>query len=266
MRHSIHDRQKHSFGLGHQQHHRLLKIKDSFYPWTITSLRGGADATAKTSAVNPLFSVRDTVEESGQGFDHQEKDEDMVSDDEHLSSRSLNGRIMDSITTSIVIRDRVNGSSVNPVNESIHVFTDKKLYKQVHVPAQTQDGKNQEQDPIIPCTYIAETNLPTDIGMFRLRAYRVNNDIDFLKLEKNKFFGTEPCVIYSSDKSPFGMNAQTSLEDAIPVRIHDQCVTSEVFRSKRYGMRRHGLTSCVLQYWKNTLLHIFFADVTVVIN
>jgi 3,4-dihydroxy 2-butanone 4-phosphate synthase/GTP cyclohydrolase II len=71
--------------------------------------------------------------------------------------------------------------------------------------------------------HIAETNLPTDIGHFRLRAYRVNEDSETLR---NKYVGSEPCVIYSSRNPPFG-------ESGVPVRIHDQCFTSEVFRSQR---------------------------------
>ena len=223
-RKSIHEPYKRKQGLQNQR-------------GSVHLLRGGADATAKTGSA--IFSIRDTIESNGQGKDQQEKDEDIVSDDERLSSQSVNARIIDPITTSIVIRDRINGSSFHPTNESIHTFipkantdilVDRKVYKN------EQQDSDSEQDPIIPCTYIAETNLPTDIGMFRLRAYRVDNEIDFLKLEKNKFFGTEPCVIYSSEKSPFGIHGQfaSGLDDAIPVRIHDQCVTSEVFRSKRY--------------------------------
>ena len=65
--------------------------------------------------------------------------------------------------------------------------------------------------------YVAETKLPTDVGQYQLRAYRV----------KGAPLGQEPCVIYSRDKPPFG-------HDHVPVRIHDQCLTSEVFRSQRY--------------------------------
>jgi len=65
--------------------------------------------------------------------------------------------------------------------------------------------------------YVAETKLPTDVGQYQLRAYRV----------KGAPLGQEPCVIYSRDKPPFG-------QTHVPVRIHDQCLTSEVFRSQRY--------------------------------
>jgi GTP cyclohydrolase II len=67
-----------------------------------------------------------------------------------------------------------------------------------------------------PVEYVAETKLPTDIGQFQLRAYRV----------PGAPIGQEPCVIYSRDRPPFGQHN-------VPVRIHDQCLTSEVFRSQR---------------------------------
>lgn len=64
--------------------------------------------------------------------------------------------------------------------------------------------------------FVAETKLPTDIGQFQLRAYRVKDG-------KNDL---EPCVIYSPSKPPTG-------GQVVPIRIHDQCITSEVFRSQR---------------------------------
>ncbi len=97
-------------------------------------------------------------------------------------------------------------------------------------------NSQSNQDRTLPCHYIAETNLPTDVGHFRLRAYRVN-DSDHQNLVKNKFVGNEPCVIYYAEKPPFGdttaSNSLFGLRRDIPVRIHDQCLTSEVFGSKR---------------------------------
>jgi GTP cyclohydrolase II len=77
------------------------------------------------------------------------------------------------------------------------------------------------QDVITAAEYVAETKLPTDIGQFQLRAYRIPGSHQ-----------NEPCVIYSREKPPFG-NA-TQYAQHVPVRIHDQCLTSEVFRSQRY--------------------------------
>lgn len=89
-----------------------------------------------------------------------------------------------------------------------------------------RNGELQQEvdDAPIPAQFIAETNLPTEIGHFRLRAYRTLQS-------SNEYTGNEPCVIYSADKPPFGTNGDY-LED-VPVRVHDQCLTSEVFGSQR---------------------------------
>jgi hypothetical protein len=89
-------------------------------------------------------------------------------------------------------------------------------------------GMNMKPDTVVPAEYVAETKLPTDIGQFQLRAYRV----------VGLPVGTEPCVIYARDKPPFGVGTAADgsdiLNEHVPVRIHDQCLTSEVFRSQRY--------------------------------
>lgn len=79
-------------------------------------------------------------------------------------------------------------------------------------------------DQPIPAEFIAETSLPTDVGQFRLRAYRTGPT-------GNEHSGREPAVIYAADKSPFGIDGD--LKEGVPVRIHDQCLTSEVFGSQR---------------------------------
>jgi hypothetical protein len=99
------------------------------------------------------------------------------------------------------------------------------------------NGVNKDHayiDHVIPAAFVAETNLPTDVGQFRLRAYRT-------KQGSNEYTGTEPCVIYSTAKSPFGHDGE--LREDVAVRIHDQCLTSEVFRSQRYVL--------LSRYWKN---------------
>lgn len=77
-------------------------------------------------------------------------------------------------------------------------------------------------DDDVVAEYVAETKLPTDVGQFQLRAYRV----------PGAPLGQEPCVIYARDQPPFG-DAANGLAQHVPVRIHDQCLTSEVFRSQR---------------------------------
>jgi len=100
-------------------------------------------------------------------------------------------------------------------------------------------------DTLIPTDFIAETNLPTDVGHFRLRAYRMSNTADvqaMLNTGLTKFMGDEPCVIYCTDLPPGNLDGGDTrsverntnvMRENVPVRIHDQCFTSEVFRSQR---------------------------------
>lgn len=93
-------------------------------------------------------------------------------------------------------------------------------------------------DEIIPAAYVAETNLPTDVGHFRIRAYRIEELEDAMKephpLGRGAGLGSEPCIIYCTDKPPFGpKGGKRGGAKDVPVRIHDQCFTSEVFRSQR---------------------------------
>lgn len=80
-------------------------------------------------------------------------------------------------------------------------------------------------DRAIPAKFVAETNLPTEVGQFRLRAYRSAQS------STNEYVGREPSVIYAPSKSPFGVDGQ--LKRGVPIRVHDQCLTSEVFGSQR---------------------------------
>ncbi|KAL9183645.1 hypothetical protein ACHAXT_004501 [Thalassiosira profunda] len=93
-------------------------------------------------------------------------------------------------------------------------------------------------DAVVPAAYVAETNLPTDVGHFRIRAYRIE-EFEAAMSKPNPLgagagLGSEPCVIYASDKPPFGgRDGERGGATEVPVRIHDQCFTSEVFRSQR---------------------------------
>lgn len=62
----------------------------------------------------------------------------------------------------------------------------------------------------VPVTFVAETLLPTDKGTFRVRAYRDHVD------------GTEPVAVVCGDIGD-GLD--------VPVRVHDECLTSEVLGS-----------------------------------
>lgn len=128
-----------------------------------------------------------------------------------------------------------NGVSVNSKEQQ------SKLYVKVDIPkgeiAETSAKKTIVTpggfaDTLLPATYVAETNLPTDIGHFRIRAYRINGIDAAHPLGAGAGLGSEPCIIYCTDKPPFGKrNGERAT--GVPVRIHDQCFTSEVFRSQR---------------------------------
>jgi len=95
-----------------------------------------------------------------------------------------------------------------------------------NISASAITGLSEVEDRPIHAEFIAETNLPTDVGQFRLRAYRTADSA-----AGNEYTGREPVVIYPADKSPFGIDG--NFKKGVHVRIHDQCLTSEVFRSQR---------------------------------
>jgi GTP cyclohydrolase II len=88
-----------------------------------------------------------------------------------------------------------------------------------HVPAKGADA------PGLTClgdhvttSFVAETALPTDGGMFRVRAYRSTGSLR----------ESEPIAMISGD-----VRGQRN----VPVRVHDQCFTSEVFGSLKCDCR-----------------------------
>jgi len=112
-----------------------------------------------------------------------------------------------------------------------------------------EDAKDRfnNDDTEMPVEFVAETNLPTDIGHFRLRAYRLSEKGKAKSALNDKFDeyqGKEPCVIYASHLPPFE-DDNYNLND-VPIRVHDQCLTSEVFRSQRCDCREQLRSS--LQY------------------
>jgi hypothetical protein len=99
-----------------------------------------------------------------------------------------------------------------------------KRFASDNIAAHAIDSFCEVEDLPVPAEFIAETALPTDVGQFRLRAYRTSANA-------NEYTGREPSVIYAADKSPFGVEGK--LNKGVHVRIHDQCLTSEVFGSRR---------------------------------
>jgi hypothetical protein len=103
------------------------------------------------------------------------------------------------------------------------------------------NGTTMTRDAPVTAAFVADTKLPTDVGHFRLRAYRIEdtesdgNENRNTASASNYYCGREPCVIYAADKPPPFGQTQNSQNGglSVPVRVHDQCVTSEVFRSRR---------------------------------
>jgi len=93
----------------------------------------------------------------------------------------------------------------------------------------SQQEEEDDDDSLVNAKFVAETNLPTDLGLFRMRAYRHSSDS-----VKSPFSGNEPCVIYSPNQPIYGTSAK---RESVNIRVHDQCVTSEVFGSQRCDCR-----------------------------
>ncbi|CAM9705816.1 unnamed protein product [Chrysoparadoxa australica] len=75
--------------------------------------------------------------------------------------------------------------------------------------------------------YVSECELPTDKGMFRLRAYRHDCAADGGLTESGTLGGSmEPVALIGGDFDKWG-------GENVPVRVHDQCLTSEVLGSRR---------------------------------
>eukprot|EP00548_Thalassiothrix_antarctica_P000251 CAMPEP_0194146206 /NCGR_PEP_ID=MMETSP0152-20130528/20410_1 /TAXON_ID=1049557 /ORGANISM="Thalassiothrix antarctica, Strain L6-D1" /LENGTH=321 /DNA_ID=CAMNT_0038846683 /DNA_START=26 /DNA_END=991 /DNA_ORIENTATION=+ len=150
-------------------------------------------------------------------------------------------------------------SKIFAAGEKRHVTTTKKIgtitlpfdseithVKKVLVPEEDSDDYGEEvgedvllktdyeeevvrDDMLLKTEFVAETNLPTDLGMFRLRAYR--HSMTFMN---SPFSGNEPTVIYSPKHPITGPNAKNG---RLAMRVHDQCVTGEVFGSRRCDCR-----------------------------
>ncbi len=189
----------------------LVSSSTSFLPRSLW-MRGGSEGT---KSPNPsLTCVLQVPRSSTAKMGGLNENVEPVSNNgkSPVNGKSINGAATDTIA---FVSKRANGVQKNS-NGSKHKngSSSKK---------QIDDGNFM--DIPIPATFVAETSLPTDVGQFRLRAYRTPQS-------SNEFTGNEPCVIYAANKPPFG-NMNGGFSENVPVRIHDQCLTSEVFRSKR---------------------------------
>lgn len=143
-----------------------------------------------------------------------------------VNGLKVNGKKANGFANGLANGKSINGKKVNGF--AIGVVS-QEVRDNVNINAKSFDQKRvingDDEDQQVPATFIADTKLPTTFGQYRLRAYRFENT-------SNEFTGNEPCVIYSEDKPPFGKDGE--FLESVPVRIHDQCLTSEVFGSQRY--------------------------------
>ncbi|KAL3937305.1 MAG: hypothetical protein SGARI_002171 [Bacillariaceae sp.] len=116
------------------------------------------------------------------------------------------------------------------------VVVDKEVFALNHGDATV--GEDFVDHPI-PAEFVAETNLPTDVGQFRLRAYRTDQD------PMNEFTGREPSVIYAADNSPFGDDGKMAAN--VPIRIHDHCDCSQQLKMALQYVAEHGGAIIYLQ-------------------
>lgn len=198
-------------------------------------LRGGSNATL------PRASLEDTSVRSLRSNSIETRPETSSSDLDEYGT-SFNGESNEPISTRPPrIRKILYGPSFRMKSSSSATAAAKTENENVVEDVKDSikkayDSLNQEikekEDQLYPCEMVAETNLPTDIGLFRLRAYRVQDVNGFQKFTHN-LVGAEPCVIYAADKPPCGPNGELGEVRDFPVRVHDQCFTSEVFRSQR---------------------------------
>lgn len=166
------------------------------------------------------------------GFGHFQSNENNNGKTTTTANGSSNGKVNNNGQQA---NGYANGQQANGNHDSLANGHSKKNGKKKNGSADP-NSNNNFHDPVVAAEYVADTKLPTDVGQFQLRAYRVHrSDLDLdLENEDLTYQNTnalEPVVIYSSDKPPFGEDGR--LAENVPVRIHDQCLTSEVFRSQR---------------------------------
>lgn len=202
-------------------------------PWGTRG--GGASAivsSGRRTRDNSLSSLPKPDAESVNGSSDVPKD----GPSEDVRSRSVPPIIRPLNEMEVVVPTTMSAvKAVNGVARPPPTLVNGKFHKTILTPGGFSDS-------FIPATYVAETNLPTSNGHFRIRAYRIEDDqyAEANPLGKGAGLGSEPCVIYCTDKPPFGnslgaVNGGLSGGGAkeVPMRIHDQCFTSEVFGSQR---------------------------------
>jgi len=148
-------------------------------------------------------------------------------------NENLNGNLNDNLKRNL--KRNLDENLDEDLNENLNGNLDEKLNRNLDENFNL-NLNSEEADALLVTRFIAETSLPTNIGHFRLRAYRICSSTKEGIL--NEYVGKEPCVIYAKNHPPGKTNKGSSGTEAkVPIRIHDQCFTSEVFGSRRCDCR-----------------------------
>jgi hypothetical protein len=107
-------------------------------------------------------------------------------------------------------------ASIHPINDSLVVPSIPKERRYSH-----SDAGGADPCESTPIEFVAETLLPTKLGSYRVRAYR---DLSIRGIENHR----EIIVIIWGD---------VSNQPIVPIRVHDQCFTSEVLGSLKCDCR-----------------------------
>lgn len=112
---------------------------------------------------------------------------------------------------------------VNEAGEKRKVIGNPKRWRRYnavnqHFDSKPSDYNNEKADSRNTTRFVAECSMPTDLGLFRTRSYVYKSEYSEVQLE--------PVVMIYGNINDIG-------EDGILMRIHDQCLTSEVFGSLR---------------------------------
>ena len=199
------------------------------YPTAFFSVRGGESRATSAPPSNNVDILYQNNHESSYKFSSTSLKEYMGEEtigennrEDSSSTNGLNGAESADVDSQSIKQIRVTGKG--RVGATKMPPRNNKNKNGIAVEKVNRQDLGQLEDKPIHAEFIAETALPTDVGQFRLRAYRTDAG-------ENEYTGREPSVIYAADKSPFGVEGQ--LNKDVPIRIHDQCLTSEVFRSRR---------------------------------
>ena len=107
----------------------------------------------------------------------------------------------------------------------------------------------------IATKFVSETKLPTDFGMFRVRAYRCSGQTVghaaamepvALICDTAGPLSSTPSPRSAASSSSASLSPTLPTSDPVAVRVHDACATSEIFASRRCDCREQ--LHCAMEY------------------